>query len=151
MKRPDGHAPVLANDKGRLTPALFSWPADAACAARRPRGARIVENARHMLVPHRFSVLASAVLAVASPFVAGAMARSHAGGAQHGFGYMVLYWPMLLLDRLPEFASVLRTSALHIVLLYFAGYLLAWFLASNLVAAIVRRLRSTAGTSSDEH
>ena len=115
------------------------------------RGSRIVENARHMLVPNRFSVLACAALAVASPFVARAMIRGQAGEAQHGLGYLVLYWPLLLLDRLPAFASVLRTSALHIVLLYFAGYLLAWFLASNLVAAIARRIRSTARTPSDEH
>lgn len=104
-----------------------------------------------MLVPNRFSVLACAALAVASPFVARAMIRGPVDDAGHGLGYMVLYWPMLLLDRLPAFASVLRTSALHIVLLYFAGYLLAWFVASNLVAAIVRRLRSTARAPSDEH
>lgn len=104
-----------------------------------------------MLVPNRFSVLACAALAVASPFVARAMIRGPVDAAGHGPGYLMLYWPVLLLDRLPAFASVLRTSALHIVLLYFAGYLLAWFLASNLVAAIVRRLRSTARTPSDEH
>ncbi len=92
-----------------------------------------------MHAPHRFSVLACAALAVATLFVAGAMIGHYADAAQRGAGYVVLYWPVLLLDRLPASASILRTSTLHIVLLYFAGYLLAWVLASNLVAAAVRR------------
>ena len=101
-----------------------------------------------MLLPHRFSVLACAVLAVATPFVAAMTTWGRGSGAQHGLGYLVLYWPRLLLDELPPFASVLRTSALHLVLLYFAGYLVLWFVASNLVAAIARRIRPDV---SDEH
>ncbi len=103
-----------------------------------------------MLVPHRFSVLACAALAVASPWVAGAVARGASNASRHGLGVALLAWPMALLNRLPAFADVLKTSALHIVLLYFAGYLLAWFLATNLAAAIARRLKSRARESSDE-
>ena len=104
-----------------------------------------------MRLPNRFHVLACAALAVATPLAAGALAGHYADAAQRGLGYVVLYWPVLLLDRLPAFAAVLRNSALHIVLLYFAGYVLAAFLAANLVAAIARRFQSTRSTSSDEH
>jgi hypothetical protein len=118
------------------------------------RGARIVENARHMLVPNRFSILACAALAVATPLVAGALMGSRVDQGGRGLAYHLLYWPVLLLHRLPAFADVIKTSALHIVLLYFAGYVLAWFVAGNLVAAIVRRARparSAPATPADEH
>lgn len=97
-----------------------------------------------MLVPHRASVLVSAALAVASLYVAAAEAAAHAGDVawQHGVVHALVGWPALLLARLPTVAAdVLATSPLHLVLLYFGGYLLAWFALLNLHAAIRRRGR----------
>jgi len=92
-----------------------------------------------MSAPNRLSVLISAALAVATPLVAGARAWRLVG-AEPGSGvlHVLLYWPSLLLDRLPARANeVLTLSALPTVLVYFGGYLLACHGAR----ALWRRLR----------
>ena len=79
-----------------------------------------------MLSVNRASVLIAATLAVASPFVAGALAWGYVDERARGPGYLLLYWPMLLIDHLPQRASsVLMTSGLVPLLLYFGFYLLA--------------------------
>ena len=79
-----------------------------------------------MPAPNRLSILISAALAVASPLLAGAMAwRYLDDDRRSGLIYVLVYWPSILLDRLPERAAEAFTlSALPTVLLYFAGYLL---------------------------
>jgi hypothetical protein len=84
-----------------------------------------------MPAPNRFDVVACAALAVATPVVAGAAIWRHLDPAdRHGVGYLLLYWPSLLLDALPgRVAEAFARSALPTVLLYFGGYLaLAWLL-----------------------
>jgi len=80
---------------------------------------------RSMVSVNRASILLAAALAVASPFVAGAMAWGYVDAEARGPGYLLLYWPMLLIDQLPRRASsVLMTSGLVPLLLYFGFYLL---------------------------
>ena len=79
-----------------------------------------------MPAPNRLSILISAALAVATPFVAGAMAWGYVDeDRRSGVVYTLLYWPSILLDSLPaRFAEGFTRSALPTVLMYFAGYLL---------------------------
>jgi hypothetical protein len=87
-----------------------------------------------MLSVNRASVLVAAALAVASPFVA---ATWHA----HGLGNVLLHWPALLIDLLPVRASsVLMSSGLVPLLLYFGVYLLA----CHAVRLLWRRVRRSA-------
>jgi hypothetical protein len=76
--------------------------------------------------PDRPGILLAAALAVATPLLAGSMAWSYIDEDQrHGAAYMLLYWPSILLDRLPPAAAAAFTlSALPMVLMYFGGYLL---------------------------
>lgn len=87
-----------------------------------------------MPAPHRPSVLICAALAVATPLVAGARAWQLMEEAPHpGVGFVLLYWPSLLLEQLPDRAAeALQRSALPTVLLYFGGYLLLCQLARTL-------------------
>ena len=87
-----------------------------------------------MPVPNRLSVLISAALAVATPLLAGARAwRLVDEQPQAGAGYVLLYWPSLLLDLLPSRAAeAFQLSALPTVLLYFGGYLLLCQFARSL-------------------
>ena len=79
-----------------------------------------------MLPVNRASVLIAAALAVASPFVAGAMARAHAAGGAPGAGFVLLDWPNLLIGLLPaRVGGALMMSGLVPLLLYFGAYLLA--------------------------
>jgi hypothetical protein len=79
-----------------------------------------------MAAPNRFSILLSAALAVATPLLAGTMAWSYLDqDRRSGLVYVLLFWPSILIDRLPAPAAEAFTlSALPTVLLYFAGYLL---------------------------
>jgi hypothetical protein len=79
-----------------------------------------------MPAPNRLSILLSAALAVATPFVAGIMAWGYIDeDRRSGVVYVLLYWPSILIDRLPaRFAEGFTRSALPTVLLYFGGYLL---------------------------
>ncbi len=79
-----------------------------------------------MPAPNRLSVLISAALAVATPLVAGARGWRLVDEEPHGgAGYVLLYWPSLLLELLPKRAAeAFQLSALPTVLLYFGGYLL---------------------------
>jgi len=91
-----------------------------------------------MLPVNRASVLIAAALAVASPFVAGAMARAHAAGEAPRAGLALLDWPNLLIAQLPRrVGGVLMTSGLVPLLLYFGAYLLA----CHGVRLLWRRLR----------
>jgi hypothetical protein len=87
-----------------------------------------------MPAPNRLSVLISAALAVATPLLAGARAWQLVDEAPHsGAGYVLLYWPSLLLELLPgRAAEAFQRSALPTVLLYFGGYLLICHLARTL-------------------
>ena len=78
-----------------------------------------------MAAPNRLSILISAALAVATPLLAGAMAWRYLDDERRtGLTYVLVYWPSILLDQLPERAAEAFTlSALPTVLLYFAGYL----------------------------
>ena len=79
-----------------------------------------------MSAPIRFCILLCAALAVATPLLAGAMAwRYLDDDRRSGWIYVLVYWPSILLDRLPaRAAEAFTVSALPTVLLYFAGYLL---------------------------
>ena len=79
-----------------------------------------------MPAPNRPSILISAALAVATPLLAGAMAWHYLDDDRRsGWIYVLVYWPSILLDRLPgRAAEAFTLSALPTVLLYFAGYLL---------------------------
>ena len=92
-----------------------------------------------MAAPNRLSILISAALAVATPLLAGAMAWHYLDDDRRsGLIYVLVYWPSILLDALPERAAEAFTrSALPTVLLYFAGYLLL----CHGVRAAWRRLR----------
>jgi len=91
-----------------------------------------------MLPVNRASVLIAAALAVASPFVAGAMARAHAAAGVPAAGPALLDWPNLLIAQLPRrVGSVLMMSGLVPLLLYFGAYLLA----CHGVRLLWRRLR----------
>ncbi len=92
-----------------------------------------------MPAPNRSSILISAALAIATPLLAGAMAwRYLDDDRRSGLIYVLLYWPSILLDALPERAAEAFTlSALPTVLLYFAGYLVL----CQGVRAAWRRLR----------
>jgi hypothetical protein len=78
-----------------------------------------------MPAPNRLSILVSAALAVATPLLAGGMAWRYLDDDRRtGSIYVLVYWPSILLDHLPERAAEAFTlSALPTVLLYFAGYL----------------------------
>jgi len=93
-----------------------------------------------MTALHRPSILISAALAVATPLVAGSQAWSYLDESnRHGVAYVVLYWPSILLSHLPPAATRAFTlSALPMVLMYFAGYLL--------VCRVVRAAFRRAGT-----
>jgi hypothetical protein len=81
---------------------------------------------RSMLSVNRASVLIAAALAVASPFVAATLAWAEVDERARGPGYLLLNWPIVLIDHLPNRASsVLMTSGLVPLLLYFGFYLLA--------------------------
>jgi len=75
---------------------------------------------------NRLSILLSAALAVATPFLAGSMAWGYVDeDRRSGVVYVLLYWPSILIDSLPaRFAEGFTRSALPTVLLYFGGYLL---------------------------
>ncbi len=79
-----------------------------------------------MAAPDRPSILISAALAVATPFLGGAMAwRLLDDDGRSGLVYVLVYWPSILLDALPGVvADAFTVSALPTVLLYFGGYLL---------------------------
>jgi len=87
-----------------------------------------------MPAPNRLSVLICAALAVATPLLAGARAWQLVDESPHaGVGYVLLYWPSLLLEQLPvPAAEAFQRSALPTVLLYFGGYLLLCQLARAL-------------------
>ena len=87
-----------------------------------------------MPAPNRLSILISAALAVATPLLAGSLAwRLIDEEPRSGVGYVLLYWPSLLLDQLPaRAAEAFQRSALPTVLLYFGGYLLLCQLARTL-------------------
>ena len=87
-----------------------------------------------MAAPNRLSILISAALAVATPLLAGSLAWRLVDEEPHsGMGYVLLYWPSLLLDQLPaRAAEAFQRSALPTVLLYFGGYLLLCQLARTL-------------------
>jgi hypothetical protein len=87
-----------------------------------------------MPAPNRLSILICAALAVATPLLAGARAWRLLDEQPHpGPGEVLLYWPSLLLDRLPERAAeAFQRSALPTVLLYFGGYLALCQLARTL-------------------
>ena len=79
-----------------------------------------------MLSVNRTSVLVSAALAVASPFLAGARVWGAVDPHSRGPGYALISWPILLIDWLPaRVGSVLMASGLVPLLLYFGAYLLA--------------------------
>ncbi|MFL6625454.1 MAG: hypothetical protein ACJ8IK_14900 [Burkholderiaceae bacterium] len=91
-----------------------------------------------MLTVNRASVLIAAALAVASPFVAATLAWAYVDERARGPGYLLLNWPILLIDHLPGRASsVLMTSGLVPLLLYFGFYLLA----CHALRLLWRRLR----------
>ena len=92
-----------------------------------------------MPAPNRPSILISAALAIATPLLAGTMAWQYLDDDRRsGLIYVLLYWPSILLDALPERAAEAFTlSALPTVLLYFAGYLVL----CQGVRAAWRRLR----------
>jgi hypothetical protein len=79
-----------------------------------------------MLAPNRLSILLSAASAIATPLLGGSMAwRLLDDDRRGGLVYALVYWPSILIDRLPAVAAEAFTrSALPTVLLYFAGYLL---------------------------
>ena len=87
-----------------------------------------------MPAPNRLSILISAALAVATPLLAGSLAWGLVDEEpRSGVGYVLLYWPSLMLDQLPaRAAEAFQRSALPTVLLYFAGYLLLCQLARTL-------------------
>jgi hypothetical protein len=91
-----------------------------------------------MPAPNRPCILLSAALAVATPLLAGSMAWSYLDDDRRsGLTYVLLYWPSILLDRLPAAAAAAFTmSALPTVLLYFAGYLSACHLARTACRAL---------------
>ena len=78
-----------------------------------------------MYTPSRRAILICALLAVLTPFAAGAVSWHYFDEAQRGGPlYWLLYWPMLAIDLLPaRIAGPLLENALPRVLLYFAGYL----------------------------
>ena len=79
-----------------------------------------------MLSVNRTSVLVSAALAVASPFVAGALAWGYVDASSRGLGYLLLSWPSLLIGLLPaRVGGVMMASGFIPLLLYFGAYLLA--------------------------
>lgn len=91
-----------------------------------------------MLPVNRASVLIAAALAVASPFVAGALAWGYVDGSSRGPGFYLLYWPVLLIHALPRRAGdVMMASGLIPLFLYFGGYLLA----CHAVRLLWRRIR----------
>jgi hypothetical protein len=91
-----------------------------------------------MLSVNRASVLIAAALAVASPFVAAALAKAYVDERARGLGYLLLHWPILLIDHLPGRASsALMMSGLVPLLLYFGFYLLA----CHALRLLWRRLR----------
>jgi hypothetical protein len=78
-----------------------------------------------MPAPNRLSMLIAAALAVATPLLAGAWIWRYLDeDRRSGPIYVLVYWPSILLDRLPDRAADAFTlSALPTVLLYFGGYL----------------------------
>jgi len=94
-----------------------------------------------MRPPHRFVVLACAVLAAATPLAGRAFAwRLLDESRPLDAGLVLLYWPSLLLDALPaRFAQGFTRSALPTVALYFAGYVLLAQAAQALARAARRR------------
>src|SRR3954454_1973056 len=96
-----------------------------------------------MRTPSRLSVLVCGLLAVATPFLAGALSWGYLDEAQRGGPlFYALYWPILALDALPErLSQPLLENALPMVLMYFGGYLLVDQLARALRDAARRRMR----------
>jgi hypothetical protein len=86
-----------------------------------------------MLAPNRFSILLSAALAVASPFVGGMLGWGYVDERSHGLGYLLLYWPVILVHELPaRVTDALMASGFVILLMYFGAYLLLCQLARTL-------------------
>ena len=81
-----------------------------------------------MLAPNRSSILLSAALAVASPFVGGLLASRHVDA-----GHVLLNWPVILVAQLPaRVTDALMASGMVVLLMYFGGYLLLCQLARTL-------------------
>jgi hypothetical protein len=101
---------------------------------------------RRMPTPSRISVLVCGLLAVATPFLAGALSWGYLDEAQRGGPFFyALYWPVLALSALPARVSEpLLENALPMVLLYFGGYLVVDQLVRALRAAAARRARPRA-------
>ena len=96
-----------------------------------PRGPTVQNGG--VLAPNRSSILLSAALAVASPFVSGAMAWDYTDQRSRGLGYVLLYWPVILVAQLPQrVTDALMASGMVILLMYFGGYLLLCQLARTL-------------------
>ena len=78
-----------------------------------------------MTAANRFSLLLSTALTVATLVVAGAMIWRYLDEDRRtGLGYVLLYWPMILIDWLPtRVADALRVSVMPTLLLYFGAYL----------------------------
>jgi hypothetical protein len=94
-----------------------------------------------MPAPSRPVVLICAALAVATPALAGSMAWHYLDDDDRsGLLYVILFWPSILLSHLPDRAEwAFTVSALPMVLLYFAGYLLACQAVRALFAIYKRR------------
>ncbi len=86
-----------------------------------------------MLAPNRSSILIAAALAVASPFAGGLLAWRYVDASARGLGYVLLYWPVILVRELPaRITDALMASGMVILLMYFGGYLLLCQLARTL-------------------
>ena len=96
-----------------------------------------------MHVPSRSTVVVCGLLAVLTPALGVLMAKSYFvdGGGGHGAAvFYLLYWPVLLLQALPERIAVpLAGSPFLVLLMYFGAYLLV----DQLVRAAFRALRRT--------
>jgi hypothetical protein len=78
-----------------------------------------------MLSVNRSSVLVAAALAVASPFIVGALAWGSVDERSRSLGYLLLNWPVVLIGQLPaRIGGVLMASGIVPLLLYFCAYLL---------------------------
>jgi hypothetical protein len=99
-----------------------------------------------MRPPHRFVVLACALLAAATPLVGGAFAWRLLDESRPLEAWLqLLYWPSLLLDALPPRAAEgVARSPLPTVILYFVAYL-GVAQVGQAAAALVRAVRRRPG------